>query len=275
MNIFYKIVLAKKYIQKVLFVCTVFLVFFIFFANSHVLALGENIHLDSHNFLINKSEIIVNRNMVLFRSVRYMYAKNAPIPDSDLYLLEKENKDFTFNAIEKSNGENFSRSAQYMAKIRDIETFASRNIVAELDIIGEDYEKRENYIKDYLELGVILKKGSNNYAQYFSATAKSLKSEILNLRNQQKKMLKSYEISVKNKNIKNSEKIEQDILEIAAEITPKELAKIRYSVFLKQISKSNSILEKRINAVIENKDALIKDVKIKLESGKYINIIEK
>ncbi|HIQ56820.1 TPA: hypothetical protein EYG96_02135, partial [Candidatus Gracilibacteria bacterium] len=62
---------------------------------------------------------------------------------------------------------------------------------------------------------------------------------------------------------------------LSKNLVPKELAEIRYTIFLKDIQKNNIIVKKNMNAILENKDALIKNVTIKLKSGEYIKIIEK
>jgi len=204
-----------------------------------------------------------------------MYAKNIDVSDMDLYALEKNNKSFASSIVKQGDVESFSYLAQDMAKLRDIKTFIERDIVSELDLIGENYEKREVHIDSYLRLGELLQKTSEGSIASFKGVTKSLKSEVSALRNQKKQLFKGYENSIKEKNIKKSKELEEKIVKNSEKLTPKELKNISFSVLLNDLIPQNIALKKRINAVQENKDALIKNVKIKLESGKYINIIEK
>jgi len=277
-----------KFFLRLFVIFVVFIAFFslfgkigsnVAFANFSDEEISEDIsiHLYSHEYLMDTSRQTLERSLILKKSLQYMYLKNKKSEGlyPDLYLLEKENKDFIFNALEKSRSTDFSRPAQYMAKLRDLETFANRDIVAELDTIGEDYKKREDYINEYIALGDILEKTSSDDAVYFESFFKSVKAEVSDLQNQKKTLLKEYEVLVKNKNIQEVEKIKKEVIEVSKKLAPKELQVITYGVFAKKVPEVSKNLEKRLNAVKENKDALIKNVKIKLESGKYINIIEK
>ncbi|HID91517.1 TPA: hypothetical protein EYP45_00140 [Candidatus Peregrinibacteria bacterium] len=240
-----------------------------------IVGVQDDFHLNSHVFLMNTSQTIVDQNFLMLQSLRYMYAKNIPISETDVYLLEKNNRDFIFNTLDLEKNKKYSRSGQYMGKLRDIEVFAKRNLVKELNIIGDDYKLRENHINEYILLGEVLSDSGTEYFTYFSNTEKLLKAEIKELRNQKKQLFDSYKQFIKNKNLIKSEETGKKINTLSKNLVPKELAEIRYTIFLKDIQKNNIIVKKNMNAILENKDALIKNVTIKLKSGEYIKIIEK
>ncbi len=162
-----------------------------------------------------------------------------------------------------------------MAKIKDVHIFASRDIVSELDIVGEEYAERESHIEKYLALGEILQKSSTQYEHFFRNSIKELKSDISSLQKRKKILVKNYKNSINSKNVREAVEIEKEIFEISENLSKKELKNIEYSIYLDQLKKEGDTLGKKIKAVKENKNALIKNVKIKQESGKYINIIEK
>ena len=235
-----------------------------------------NLQESSHVFLIRESQKILDRNFLLFHSLRYLYAKNffASNLYSDVYFLEEKNRLFMEKTLELEQNKNFSRVLQYMGALRDFETFAKRDIIKELEIVGDDYKKREDYISHYIHLGTILKKSSQDFLLYFSATNKTLSAEISDLRSQRKALLKSYEQLITDGNGKKSEEVGKQIRDISLQLGEKELAQIRYKIFLKKDKRDNTIITEKVNAVLENKDALIKNVKVKRKSGEYIKIIE-
>jgi len=280
MNFLYKTVLANlfvvSYVFMFLLIAPFFIVLFVAKAgDTLIVGVQDDFHLNSHVFLMNTSQTIVDQNFLMLQSLRYMYAKNIPISETDVYLLEKNNRDFIFNTLDLEKNKKYSRSGQYMGKLRDIEVFAKRNLVKELNIIGDDYKLRENHINEYILLGEVLSDSGTEYFTYFSNTEKLLKAEIKELRNQKKQLFDSYKQFIKNKNLIKSEETGKKINTLSKNLVPKELAEIRYTIFLKDIQKNNIIVKKNMNAILENKDALIKNVTIKLKSGEYIKIIEK
>ncbi len=279
MNILKKLVSAKDMGMKLFLFYGILLLALcgkMFAFASENITEDASIHLNSHVYLMNTSKKVLDQNLILTRSLRYMYSKNTPILESysDVYSLEEVNKSFILNTIKNNDNNRFSDPVKYMAKLKDVEVFAERDIVEELNIIGEEYSKREQHINEYLGLGDFLKKSSNDDIKYLKSFSESLDGEVSELQNKRKTLFKEYELSLKNKNIKQIDIIETNIQKVSEELTPKEVKKVAYKFLLNRFSDVDSIILKRTNAVSENKDALIKNVKIKLQSGKYINIIE-
>lgn len=235
---------------------------------------AKNLQQESHNFVMKKMQEEIKRGVMLQKSLSFIHVRYMEYETSPLFTLEHINKDFIRNIHFQNTSDNFSETSQILAQFKDIDVFINRDIWNELEMYGDDEIRREQHINAYISMGEILLKNARSMGKTFEASVAFLQSEVSRLKKERQEYVKNYQLAVQNWDSENIKERENNIISVSQEYTLREIAYIKFSEYNKRMQYYSQEIEKTVFAVQENKDALVKNVKVKLESGKYIKAIQ-
>lgn len=243
-------------------------ILFFTFASFFSLSLAFAGTSESINYLLDKVNIEIDRNSLLDRSLFYLYKKESPEYISEIFMLESKNKQFLFDKIFTT--QTFTETSQNISFLKDIETYTQTDIWAVLELS----ENREKTTDEYIALGEILLESTNSQIESFSAQEKGLKQKVSSLKKKISQLKKEYKKKLTTWESGPIENLESQIKEVSRELIEKEMNYEKIKIYKKRLISSEKKLKNRLTGAKENRDALIKNVKVKGESGKFIEAIE-
>lgn len=247
------------------------MIFFRFFSASLILFFTLPVFAgtqESFIFLTEKINTQLDRNSMLSRSLSYLYIQSDPEYLSELFFLEQKNKSYILDKINTTK--TFSEISQNISFFTDIDTYINTDIWGVLDT---SYNRTET-TDEYIALGDILLKSSDSRIESFSAQGKGLKKEISIVQKKVSQLKKEYKKSLYGWDSEKIESFESQIVENSQFLLERELQYEKIQAYNKRISQSRKNLYNRLTGAKENRDALIKNVRVQGDSGKFIEAIE-
>jgi hypothetical protein len=219
-------------------------------------------------YMINKNDLFKIPSTMLLRSVRYSESLSLPIYKSNIFVLQVIQskfikQKFVFTKLMISKHENF-------IFIQEIEKFLRIDIWNKL----ENSNDRSTTVEKYIQEGEFLSSRVNEKVRSLSNQENFLKTDIKKHNNNRKIIFKKYVNLLGGWDPRELNNLKKELIEIDNIITRKNLDYQSVKIYLKRLRNSIDNLNKKVLGAKDNKDALIKNVKVKKSSGQYINVIE-
>lgn len=219
-------------------------------------------------YMLNKNDLYKVPSTMLLRSVRYSKSLSLPIYESKIFVLQGiQNKflkeKFIFTKLMSSKHENF-------IFIQEIEKFLRIDIWNRL----EHSKSRSSAVENYIKEGDLLLLKVSEKVRSLSNQEKVLKSDIKTHEKEKKLILKEYVSLLEGWDPRKLNELKKSLIELDNIIVRKNLDYQSVKIYLKRLKSSMDVLNKKVIGAKDNKDALIKNVKVKKSSGQYIDVIE-
>lgn len=223
--------------------------------------------LESFQFVIEKTKETVKRNSMLESSISFIKTQQEKEFLSNEFTMEQRTKDYLLQQwmipSSEKNGE-------------DISFFSDISSYLEMDIWGvlEKSSDRMKTTDEYIAKGEILHSSLLKQHETFSAQVKGLNISISALKKEVSAHRKEYKNYLQGWNAEKINESKALILEKSNLLLDNQLEVERLNAYLKRLKNSDTLLQQKLQGAQENRDALIKNVRVQSESGKFIEAIE-
>lgn len=222
----------------------------------------------SFEYLLQKNNILLTQNQLLLTGMHYAVLLSLPQQeDPTTHFLMSQNRSFLTAKNDSIPSVYFSDDVKIL---RDAEFFVRLDVWAYLDTFTD----RERGTAQYISWGKSLLQAIENANIQKDTRLDTINAEI----SAQKKLLStassSYSSAVSSGDSITIDKYKQAKAEIARQISLLESTKEELSKQTKSVNSYQKTIQQRVLGAEENKDALIKNVKIKIPSAEYINAVQ-